>query len=213
MLVGIHVVSLAVNLPGPLAAARLSELGASVTKIEPPAGDPLAAAAPGWYSKLVRAQQVAFLDLKDPHGRAKLDIELTGADLLITAMRPSALCRLGLTDAHITYPGLSHVEIVGYDGELEETPGHDLNYQAVNGMLQPPTMPTVPVADLLGAERAVSAALLMAACEGANRYRAASARGPRRRRSRRGSGGAPRSDGRRGPARRRDPHLRDLRHR
>ncbi len=81
MLVGIHVVSLAVNLPGPLAAARLSELGASVTKIEPPAGDPLAAAAPGWYSKLVRAQQVAFLDLKDPHGRAKLDIELTGADL------------------------------------------------------------------------------------------------------------------------------------
>ncbi len=28
-------------------------------------------------------------------------------------------------------------------------------------MLQPPTMPTVPVADLLGAERAVSAALLM----------------------------------------------------
>lgn len=37
--------------------------------------------------------------------------------------------------------------------------GHDLTYQATHGTLQPPTMPTVPVADMLGAERAVSEAL------------------------------------------------------
>lgn len=157
---GVRVVSLAANLPGPLAAARLSELGASVTKIEPPAGDLLAAAAPSWYAELTGKQQVTILDLKDPQDRAKLDVELTGADLLITAMRPSALRRLGLGNAHETYPGLSHVEIVGHDGELEEVPGHDLTYQAAHGTLQPPAMPTVPVADILGAERAVSAALL-----------------------------------------------------
>ena len=42
-LAGIRVVSVAVNLPGPLAAARLAEFGAEVVKIEPPTGDPLAA--------------------------------------------------------------------------------------------------------------------------------------------------------------------------
>lgn len=157
---GVRVVSLAVNLPGPLAAARLAGFGATVLKVEPPAGDPLAAAAPDWYADLTRRQQVAVLDLKDSADRAKLDTELAGADVLLTAMRPSALRKLGLGNAPEKYPGLSHVEIVGHDGQLEEVPGHDLNYQASHGTLQPPLMPTIPVADLLGAERAVSATLL-----------------------------------------------------
>jgi crotonobetainyl-CoA:carnitine CoA-transferase CaiB-like acyl-CoA transferase len=36
-LTGMNAVTLATNLPGPLAAARLAALGAAVTKIEPPA--------------------------------------------------------------------------------------------------------------------------------------------------------------------------------
>jgi len=43
---GVRVVTLAVNVPGPVAAARLCELGASVTKVEPPGGDPLEAVSP-----------------------------------------------------------------------------------------------------------------------------------------------------------------------
>lgn len=158
-LAGVTVVSLAVNLPGPLAAARLCELGATVTKVEPPAGDPLAAAAPDWYEHLVRHQNVLTLDLKDDGDRAKLDELLTEADLLITSMRPSALNRLGLARPHETFPQLSLIEIVGHDDEQAEIPGHDLNYQAVHGTLTPPQMPKVPVADMLGAERAVSTAL------------------------------------------------------
>ncbi|HEX7738660.1 MAG TPA: CoA transferase, partial [Marmoricola sp.] len=46
---GVRVVSVAVNLPGPVVVWRLAALGASAVKIEPPAGDPLAAAARGWY--------------------------------------------------------------------------------------------------------------------------------------------------------------------
>ena len=46
-----------------------------------------------------------MLDLKDPKDRARLDDELDGADLLITAMRPSALARLGLANWQIHYPG------------------------------------------------------------------------------------------------------------
>lgn len=54
---GFRVVSLAVNLPGPLAAARLREMGAEVIKVEPPAGDPLAVGAPSWYAELIGGQR------------------------------------------------------------------------------------------------------------------------------------------------------------
>jgi alpha-methylacyl-CoA racemase len=161
ILASVRVVSLATNLPGPIAAARLTDLGASVTKIEPPGGDALGPASPSWYAALTAGQCVVVLDLKVPEDRARLDDELNGADLLITAMRPSALARLGLANLAESYPGLCHVEIVGYDGDQEEVGGHDLNYQAAHGTLQPPAMPTVPVADLLGAERVVSAAILL----------------------------------------------------
>ncbi|MCJ0907270.1 CoA transferase [Rhodococcus sp. ARC_M6] len=156
----VRIVSLAVNLPGPLAASRLSALGASVTKVESPSGDPLASGAPGWYAELLGNQKVVTLDLKESGDLATLSTLLADADLLITAMRPSAPHRLGLGNVVERYPGLSHVEIVGHDGDTEDVPGHDLTYQAAAGTLQPPLMPTVPVADFLGAERAVSAALL-----------------------------------------------------
>ncbi|MCT7293957.1 CoA transferase (plasmid) [Rhodococcus pyridinivorans] len=175
LLDGIHVVTLAPNLPGPLAADRLRKLGARVTKIESPAGDPLASAAPSWYAELTAGQDVTVLDLKDADSRTRLDVLLESADLLITAMRPSAVKRLGLDELGATLPRLGHIEIVGYDGESEEVAGHDLNYQAAYGTLTPPSMPTVPVADMLGAERAVTAAVLLLL------ERAATGRGGRRR--------------------------------
>lgn len=158
-LAGIRVVSLASNLPGPIAAAQLASMGARVTKIEPPAGDPLATVARAWYDELVADQEIVVLDLKQSGQRGRLDDYLADADALITAMRPSALSRLDLHRLSETHPALVHVEIVGHDGDAAEVPGHDLTYQASHGTLCPPTMPLVPVADLLGAERAVSAAI------------------------------------------------------
>ena len=155
---GVQVVSLAINLPGPLAAARLRALGATVTKIEPPAGDPLRAVAPTWYAELTVGQRVVTLDLKDPADRAVAARELSRADLMLTAMRPSALVKLGLDELTAANPHLSHIEIVGHDGIAAEQPGHDLTYQALHGTLQPPTMPTVPGAARRGAARAVAAA-------------------------------------------------------
>ena len=92
----VNVVSSAVNVPGPTTAARLVALGASVTKVEPPAGDPLAAAHPAWYDDLKAGQQVVMLDLKQTADRARLDELLEPADLLLTSSRPGALERLGL---------------------------------------------------------------------------------------------------------------------
>lgn len=155
---GIRIVSLAVNLPGPLAVFRLASLGASVTKVEPLTGDPLGAAAPGWYRELIAGQDVITLDLKDPSYRSVLEERLADADVLVTAMRPSALARLGLAES-VDRHGLVHVEIVGYAGERADEAGHDLTYQAAYGTFLPPAMPLVPLVDLLGGERAVTATL------------------------------------------------------
>jgi alpha-methylacyl-CoA racemase len=136
-------------------------MGASVIKVELPGGDPLARMCPGYYGDLGSGQEVVCLDLKDPQDRASLDGWLEGTDLLLTASRPAALGRLGLSwpELHAGFPHLCQVAIVGHPPPKEDAPGHDLTYQACFGTLSPPGMPPVLVADLAGAEQAVSAAL------------------------------------------------------
>lgn len=163
---GIRVVSLAPNLPGPAAAHRLVQLGATVTKVEPPAGDFLAVAAPNYYAELVEGQTVVTIDLKSDDGRRQLDALLADADVLLTSSRPSALTKLGLGwDAvHGRFPRLVQVAVVGYPGEGAEVAGHDLTYQAAHATVDAPAMPRVLMADLGGAERTagVIAAALVA---------------------------------------------------
>jgi crotonobetainyl-CoA:carnitine CoA-transferase CaiB-like acyl-CoA transferase len=158
---GFQVVSLAINLPGPLAVSRLHRLGALVVKVEPPEGDPLDHARAAWYRELVVGQEVVRLNLKEERARARLHAWLARADLLITATRPQALARLGLAwdDLHERYPRLRQVAIVGQPPPRDEVPGHDLTYQAQLGLVEPPALPRTCVADLAGAQEVVNAAL------------------------------------------------------
>ena len=160
---GVKVVSLAINTPGPVAAARLAGLGAAVTKIEPPSGDPLKTAARSWYDSLISRQTVLTLNLKDPAGQERLDQLLAGSDLLLASFRPSALRRLGLDwdNLHARHPRLCFVNIVGYAPPLEERSGHDLTYLAGTRLLSPPHMPPSLFVDLAGAERCVSQSLAL----------------------------------------------------
>ena len=160
---GVNVLSLAPNLPGPIAARRLAEMGAKVTKIEGPSGDLMAQAAPTYYEWLCEGQQVVALNLKEEADRGQLKELLSTGDVLITSSRPAALARLGLSweELHAAYPRLCQVAIVGHSGDDADLAGHDLTYQAHAGTLLPPAMPTVPVADLAGAELAVQAALAL----------------------------------------------------
>ncbi len=146
---GLSVLSLAVNVPGPVAAALLRDLGARVTKVEPPGGDPLAGVSPGWYADLVRGMEVLRLDLKQAEQRRALEPRLAAADLLLTATRPAALDRLGLGwDAiHARHPRLSVVAIVGYPAPRQDVAGHDLTYQAEQGLVSPPAMPRTLISD------------------------------------------------------------------
>jgi crotonobetainyl-CoA:carnitine CoA-transferase CaiB-like acyl-CoA transferase len=160
---GIRLLSLATNIPGPVAVARLVQLGASGFKIEPPAGDPLVTAAPSWYAHLHEGIQVSRLDLKSAGGQSQLHDLLAESDLLITANRPAALIRLGLVWPGLAgaYPRLCQVAIFGHSPPDSHKAGHDLTYQAGLGLVDPPYLPRIVLADLAGAEWAVSAALAL----------------------------------------------------
>lgn len=160
---GTRIISLALNAPGPVAAARLTRLGAEVTKVEPPEGDGTGKFAPQWYAELCAGQRVLRLDLKDVAGKKELDVLLAGADLLLASFRPSALQRLGLDwkALHESFPRLCFVGIIGHPAPYEERSGHDLTYQADCDLLRPPQMPPTLFVDMAGAERAVSMALAL----------------------------------------------------
>jgi crotonobetainyl-CoA:carnitine CoA-transferase CaiB-like acyl-CoA transferase len=162
-LAGIRVVNVAVNVPAGVAAARLVELGGSVTKVEPLAGDPLQTAAPDLYERLTAGHEIMRMDLKDEADRSRLTQMLDGADVLLTSSRPLALARLGLDRAALEdhHPRLVTVAIVGHGAPDQERAGHDLTYLAGHGLVSPPGLPQTLVADLGGAERAVTAACAM----------------------------------------------------
>ena len=156
-----HVVTLALNVPGPVAASRLQELGARTTKVEPPWGDPLSTICPAWYEDLTRDQTVVPLNLKEEIDRQRFDEILRAADILITSFRPEAFKNLGLgwNDLHKKFPRLCQVAIVGFAYPRSNEPGHDLTYQANYGLVTPPELPRTLIADIAGAERTFSCAL------------------------------------------------------
>lgn len=157
---GIRVVSIAVNLPGPAAAARLQSLGAQVVTVLPPSGDPMEQYAAEFYEQLHVGQELRTVDVKSETGKRDIAELLDAADVLLTSSRASALRRMGLDFAtvHARHPQVCQVDIVGYPGELADVPGHDLTYQADAGLLVDGHMPRTTIIDLAGAERAVAEA-------------------------------------------------------
>lgn len=163
LLRGLRTVTMALNLPGPAACARLRDLGATLVKVEPLAGDPFEQFCPAWYRRLHAGMEVHRIDLKSPEGRATMERLLHGADVFVTAQRPAALARLGLDSASLAarYPRLCHVAITGHAPPNEDIAGHDLTYLAAHGLLSPPALPPTLFADMAGAERVVSTALAL----------------------------------------------------
>ncbi|MBC5783564.1 CoA transferase [Ramlibacter sp. USB13] len=168
---GIRILSLALNLPGPAALMRCRRMGATCTKLEPPAGDPMGHYNPSAYSELHEGVKVLQADLKTPQGQETVHRELARTDILLTSFRPSAVEKLGLgwKGLHSRYPGLSHVAIVGAPGGRAEEPGHDLTYLADNGLVPGLELPATLYADMGGSLMA-SEAVLKAALRKHERY-------------------------------------------
>lgn len=173
---GLRVLDLTQYIPGPLATLWLSDLGARVVKVEPPAGDPMRTMGPTdadgttfFYKLANRNKTVLRLDLKNPAGHDHLARLLPAADVLVEAYRPGVLDRLGFDAATLTRlnPRLIHCSLSGYGqtGPHALTAGHDMTYAALAGQLAAsgsaarPLMTFPPLADHAGAMLAVNAVL------------------------------------------------------
>jgi alpha-methylacyl-CoA racemase len=167
---GVRILSLALNLPGPAAMMRLQAMGATCSKLEPPAPGAMPAGTPGdpmgmynmpAYTTLHQGIRVMQADLKTAKGQALLHKALARTDVLLTSFRPSALDKLGLgwTSLKKRYPTLSMVAIVGAPGERAEEPGHDLTYMAEAGLVTGMDTPPSLYADMGGSLMASEAVL------------------------------------------------------
>ena len=156
---GITVVDMTSNLPGPYCSMILSDLGAGVTKVEPPTGDPLRTISPGMWSGLNRGKRSLTLDLKTEDGRALLGKLASSADVVLEGWRPGVAARLGADYGTLSArnPGLVYCAISGFgqNGPWRDRPGHDINYLALSGYLAlqtrvegRPYAPPVLVSDL-----------------------------------------------------------------
>lgn len=172
LLDGIRVLDLSIWRPGPYATQLLVELGADVVKIEPPGGDPMRV-FPTLFAVLNAGKRSVALDLKDASGRAAVLELAAGANVAIEGFRPGVVRRLGVDYGCMARanPSIVYCSISGYGqtGPLTELPGHDLNYQAWAGALEPraddeePVNGRLPIADLAAggyAAMAICAALV-----------------------------------------------------
>jgi alpha-methylacyl-CoA racemase len=153
-LAGISVVDLTRYLPGPFASRELMRLGARVTRLLPPGGDPMQELAPAWHEALNAGKETIEIDLKaDAERGHALCAE---ADVVLESFRPGVVDRLGIGPADL--PGtVVYCSFTGF-GPDDLTAGHDLNYQGWAGLLHDtaPAMPPVQMADLGSALRAVA---------------------------------------------------------
>jgi crotonobetainyl-CoA:carnitine CoA-transferase CaiB-like acyl-CoA transferase len=182
-LAGTCVLDLSRLLPGPLCGQHLSDLGARVIKIEDPkVGDYV---RPSIRRLANRGKEGLTLDLKSEEGRKIFFRLLDSADVVLESFRPGVMERLGLGYQELSRrcPSIVHCAITGYgqNGKRRSTPGHDINYLAVTGVLdqtgrkgEAPVIPGFLISDILGgtmtATMAILAALVGSRDSGRGRY-------------------------------------------
>lgn len=136
---GIRVVDVSTVVMAPYATQHLADLGADVTKIEPPDRDIIRKVSNGaMFAHLNRGKHGIVLDLKTPEGQAEFRRRVADADVLVHNMRPDAAKRLGLrrADLEAVNPRLIVASAIGYgsSGPYAARPAYDDLIQAASGM-------------------------------------------------------------------------------
>jgi crotonobetainyl-CoA:carnitine CoA-transferase CaiB-like acyl-CoA transferase len=159
LLDGMRVLDAGIWRPMPYATQLLADLGAEVTKLEPPGGDPMRG-FPELFDDVASNKRSVTLDLRTDDGRARALELVAGVDVFCEGWRPGVADRLGVGDDAVraANPSIIYCSLSGFgqNGDLVTRPGHDVNYQALAGALaragdtEPPPIPRVPVADLAG---------------------------------------------------------------
>lgn len=176
---GIVVADFSQLVQGPFASQILSDLGAEVIKIEPPAGDWLRRFAlgncyPGGESvsflAFNRNKESIVLDLKRPDHVEVAQRIVASADIVLENFRPGVMERLGLGYERLAELNsrLIYCASTGYgtDGPYRTRPGQDLLAQALTGLpllngreSDPPIPVAVGIADLAAGLHIVYATL------------------------------------------------------
>ncbi len=140
-LAGLKIIEIAGIGPGPFCAMMLADMGADVVRVDRAqnvmGGDPSAPPA----DVLNRGRRSIGVDLKNPDGVEAVLSLIEAADGLIEGFRPGVMERLGLgPDAALARnPKLVYGRMTGWgqDGPYAPTAGHDINYIALAGALEP----------------------------------------------------------------------------
>ncbi|MBX3482212.1 CoA transferase [Phenylobacterium sp.] len=136
-LAGVKVLNMGTVIAGAYAGTLLSDLGADVVKIEPPAGDPFRSDGPG-FMIYNRGSRGLGLDLRQP-GAKDLFLEMArSADVVIDNYRLGVRGKLGIDYAALkaVNPRIISCSINAYGdtGQRAALPGFDPLLQAEGGM-------------------------------------------------------------------------------
>lgn len=154
---GIRVLELVGLGPGPMCGMVLGDLGADVLRVDRLI--PTVSLDSG--GTLERNKRSATIDLKSPDGVALFLDLVEHADALIDVFRPGVTERLGFgpADCLARNPRLVYGRLTGWgqEGPLASTAGHDIDYIAIAGALEPlgrvnepPTPPINALGDFAG---------------------------------------------------------------
>jgi crotonobetainyl-CoA:carnitine CoA-transferase CaiB-like acyl-CoA transferase len=119
---GLRVVDFSRVLAGPHCTKALRDLGAEVTKIEPPAGDlgrvglPYVNGIGLYYVQQNAGKRNLSLDLNYAEAREVVTELCRGADIIVENFRPGTLARFGFgyEDVRAYNPGIIYVSVSGY---------------------------------------------------------------------------------------------------
>jgi crotonobetainyl-CoA:carnitine CoA-transferase CaiB-like acyl-CoA transferase len=174
LLSGVRVIESSLLGPGHV-ATFFADMGADVIKVEPPAGDyirqmtwPIVNGVSLLHLHTHRGKKSIALNLKTEEGVQLYKDLVAKADVVVEAMRPGSLAKLGLgyEDLKKVNPKIVFATLSGYGatGPYKDMPSHGIAYDTWSGIVQPieddegfkripPTMPNVGinVGPMLGA--------------------------------------------------------------
>jgi crotonobetainyl-CoA:carnitine CoA-transferase CaiB-like acyl-CoA transferase len=137
VLEGLKVLDLSWGIAGPMTTMLLADHGASVTKIEPPGGDPFRAQL--GYHVWQRGKKSAVLDLKEAADRSTFLALAAHADVLVESFAPGVTTRLGIDYPTLSrnHPRLIYLSITAYgrNNPHAARPGYDALVAARTGLL------------------------------------------------------------------------------
>ena len=166
-LAGIKVLEFSEIIAAPFGGMLLSDMGADVIKVEPPAGDPWRAFQPlgmregRGYISLNRGKRGIAIDLNTPEGLEIIHALAARTDVVIVNYRPDVAEKLGIDYATLSAnnPRLIYCDntAFGRRGPHAHRPGYDIVAQALSGLMTTegrreesgvPMMNGLPSADL-----------------------------------------------------------------